>query len=86
MEIKAALRQFVLDNYLRGAQDQNLEDTTPLITSGIVDSVGVIDLLNFVESQFGIEFMPGEIDRYHLNTVEQIHRIIREKLESKRSP
>jgi acyl carrier protein len=83
MEIKTTVRQFILDNYLRGAQGPRLEDTTPLITSGIIDSVGVIDLLNFVEGQFGIEFMPGEIDRYHLNTVEQIDRIVREKLQSK---
>ena len=86
MEIKATVRQFILHNYLRGAQSQSLQDTTPLITTGIIDSIGVIDLLNFLESQFGIEFMPAEIDRYHLDTVEQIHRIIREKLESKRSP
>lgn len=82
MEIKATVRQFILDKYLQGAESQSLEDTTPLISTGIIDSIGVIDLLNFLEGQFGIEFMPGEIDRYHLDTVEQMDKVIREKLES----
>jgi acyl carrier protein len=52
----------------------------PLITSGIIDSIGMLGLVDFIESRYAIEFMPREIDVHALDTVERIASLIRAKL------
>ncbi|MGO9085510.1 MAG: acyl carrier protein [Terriglobales bacterium] len=83
MDIQAVVRQYILEKHLRGEYGEGFEDTTPLISSGIIDSIGVLDLVNFIETRFKIEFMPREIAPHNLETVEQIHLAIQKKLDTK---
>jgi acyl carrier protein len=86
MEIKAALRQYILEHHFKGESGRSLQDDTPLLTSGIIDSIGVLGLIGFVEIKFGIEFMPRELDRDRLETIERIHEAIKTKLETIGAP
>jgi acyl carrier protein len=82
MDIPAVVRQYVVEKHLAGEYSKGFKDTTPLISSGIIDSIGVLDLVNFIESRFEIEFMPREIAPHKLETVEQIHQAIQKKLDA----
>ncbi len=82
MEIKTAVRQFIAENVLLGIHQTTIEDTTPLVTGGLIDSIGMIGLVNFLETRFKVEFVPREIDVHSLNTLEQIDELIRKKLAS----
>jgi acyl carrier protein len=53
-EIKSKLRTYILSHFLPGESAGNLKDDTPLRTSGIIDSLGIIQLVSFVEDSFGI--------------------------------
>ena len=79
MEIKAALRRY-FRTYLKGGESQDLQDDTPLLSSGIIDSIGVVGLIDFIENRFKIEFMPREIDRNSLETIDRIEEVIKAKL------
>jgi acyl carrier protein len=80
MEIKTEVRQFIAENVLLGVHQTAIEDATPLITGGLIDSIGMIGLVAFLESRFEVEFMPREIDVHNLDTVERIEEVIRKKL------
>jgi acyl carrier protein len=80
MEIKTEVRQYVIENFLSDAPDAYLEYSTPLVTSGLIDSIGMIGLVDFIEGRFNIEFMPREIGVHNLNTLDQIEDLIRKKL------
>jgi acyl carrier protein len=80
MEIKTAVRQFIAENVLLGVHQATLEDTTPLVTGGLIDSIGMIGLVAFLEERFKVEFVPREIDVHSLNSLEQIEELIRKKL------
>ncbi len=80
MEIKAEIREFVARQYLPDEPAEAIADTMPLITSGIIDSIGMLGLINFIEGRYAIEFMPREIDVHTLDTVERIEELIRAKL------
>ena len=80
MEIKTEVREFVARNYLPDEPAESIEDTTPLVTSGIIDSIGMLGLVDFIESRYAIEFLPREIDVHTLDTVERIEAVIRTKL------
>ena len=80
MEIKTEIRTFVASNYLPDEPAESITDTMPLVTSGIIDSIGMLGLVDFIESHYAIEFLPREIDVYNLDTVGRIESLIRAKL------
>lgn len=85
MEIKNEIRAFVAANYLPGTLPEAVDDSMALITSGIIDSIGMLGLVDFIESRYAIEFMPREIDVHTLDTVERIESLIRAKLSARKA-
>ena len=60
-EIKA----FIVDNFLFGQEGGGIADDQSFLESGIIDSTGLLELVSFVEQQYGIsigdrELVPGE--------------------------
>ena len=80
MEIETEVRQFLAATFLAGDPPESIDDALPLITGGIVDSLGMLKLVDFLESRYRIEFMPREIDVHALDTVARIAALIRRKL------
>ena len=84
MEIKTAVRQFIAENVLLGIHQTNIEDTTPLVTGGLIDSVGMFGLVAFLETRLKVEFLPREINVQSLDTLQHIDELIRKKLASQK--
>jgi acyl carrier protein len=80
MEIKSAIRQFIAENVLLGVHQTTIDDATPLVTGGLIDSIGMIGLVAFLETRFQVDFEPREINVHSLNTLQQIEELIRKKL------
>ncbi len=51
--IAASIRSYVAEHFARGRKFA-LSDTDPLLQSGIIDSMGVLDLVGFIENKFGM--------------------------------
>jgi acyl carrier protein len=83
MEIKSAVRQFIAENVLLGVHQAAIDDATPLLTGGLIDSIGMIGLVAFLEARFQVNFAPREINARNLDTLEQIDELIRNKLASR---
>jgi acyl carrier protein len=81
MDIKQILHEYIHSNFLKGEQPRDLQYDTPLLSTGIIDSIGVLGLINFIESSFSIEFQPRELDRDRLETIERIFEAIKKKLD-----
>ena len=79
-EIKRDLKQFILQEFLPGEDPNELTDSTPLITGGILDSIATLKLVEFLENKYGFEFQPHEVDADHLNTVSHIAQFVQSKL------
>jgi acyl carrier protein len=80
VEIKTEVRNYIAENFLPNAPAASIDDAMPLITGGVIDSIGMITLVSFLESRFEVEFMPREIDVHCLDTVERIEQLIVKKL------
>jgi acyl carrier protein len=48
-QIKEDVKEFILREFLPGESPQELTDSTPLITGGILDSLATIKLVSFLE-------------------------------------
>lgn len=53
---------------------------TDLFETGMLDSMGAIDLLVEIEDQFGVVIVPTEIERSDMNTVNKIIARVQERL------
>ena len=52
-----------------------------LIESGAIDSLGLLQIVGFVENEFGVEIMDEELVPGHFQTVGAIAELVRTKLE-----
>lgn len=75
MTIEMNIKQFVRDELMAGS-GVALENDTPLISSGIVDSIGLLQLIAFVEEQFGLDIDDGDILPDYFETVNDLKAFI----------
>ena len=78
-EIIEATRAWILTEFLPGEAPESVAESTPLITSGILDSIGTVRLVSFLEEQFGIQVDAHEIGVDHLDTLAQIAQLVHSK-------
>ena len=78
-DIEDKIKAFLLDEFLPGEDPAALTDTTPLMTSGVLDSIATLKLVSFLEDQFQISLAAHEADVEHLNTLADIARLVRQK-------
>ena len=78
-DIKSTVKKFILNEYLPGEDPAALTDTTPLVTTGILDSIAVLKVVSFLENQFDILIQPHEAVVENLNTLSDIERFVAAK-------
>jgi acyl carrier protein len=78
-EIRQAVRDYVLSEFLPGEDPAELTDATPLITGGILDSISTLRLVNFLEDRFRITIEAHEAGVEHLDSIGQIATLIASK-------
>ena len=78
-DIKTTLKTFILNEYLPGEDPAALTDATPLMTTGILDSIAVLKVVTFLENQFGITVEPHEAVVENRNTLSDIERFVTSK-------
>lgn len=54
-----------------------LDESTPLISSGLVDSLNVVVLLDALEQEYGVELASEEVDAERFDTIAQIVDFVR---------
>ena len=66
------LKVFIIDNFLFGDNVSWLNEDTSLIESGIVDSTGMLEIILFLESTFGITVEDHEVIPENLDSLKNI--------------
>jgi acyl carrier protein len=78
--IKQDIKDYIMGEFLPGENPDELTDTTPLISGGILDSIATLKLVMYVEEKYGISLEPHEVDKENLDSLELITRLLRSKL------
>ena len=58
-----------------GLDLREVSDSSPLFTSGLIDSFALIELLAFMESDMGAEIDIAELDVSQLDTIEDLAKL-----------
>ena len=80
-QMKDTIREFIVSNYLPGEALENLRDDTPLLSSGILDSLGALGLVSFIEQKYGVELDTHDTSIEQFDRIEDIARSIGRKVQ-----
>jgi len=79
-EVKQAIKDYILEEFLPGENPAELTDSTPLITGGILDSLATLKLVLFLEERFHIQIQAHETMVDYLDTVADIAQLVNSKM------
>ncbi len=78
--LETQVRDFIITTYLPDADPTDLSNDTHLVESGIIDSIRVLSLVEFMEEEYDLMIEPQDL--FRLISVHEIARVIREKAET----
>lgn len=78
-EIRAQVRAFILKQF-PAAQQPSLGDKDSLVDGGIIDSMGILEVVAFIESRFDILLSNEEVVSDSFDSVATMSTFINEKL------
>jgi acyl carrier protein len=73
------VRSFVTDNYLYG-QEKQFDDGDSFLEHGIIDSTAVLELVAFLEENYGITVEDDELTPDNLDSINSVSAYLRRKL------
>jgi acyl carrier protein len=82
-EVQSTVKAFILREFLQGESPDALTESTPLITSGVLDSLATLKLVSFLENTYGVTFEAHEVDAEHLDTIGAIANFVLAKSSGK---
>jgi acyl carrier protein len=78
MHTKKKIRQFIAENFYVSDVDQIADDVS-LLQEGHMDSTGVMELVAFLEQDFGIKVDDEELIPENLDSLNQIEAFVNRK-------
>lgn len=79
-KIKNTIRTYVKDNFLFGFSDEDLHYDTSFLEIGVLDSTGIMEMVTFIEREFGISVLDEEIFSENLDSINLIANFVSKKL------
>jgi acyl carrier protein len=77
-----SVKEFIIENFLFGEEEQLMLDTD-FFDKGIIDSTGVIELVSFLEETFNISVDDEELIPENLSSLKNIDVFLQKKLSQK---
>jgi len=74
--IKDILRSFIQESFLPGAPGVRIDEGTSFLDTGLIDSTGVLELVDFLEEQFGIAVEDSELVPENLDSISNLSRYL----------
>ncbi len=79
MELKDQIRNFLIENFLFGDAEPLKDDAMSLLDNGIMDSVGVMELVAFLEGDLGLSIDDAELVPENLDSVDNLVAFVESK-------
>ncbi|MFH2138149.1 MAG: acyl carrier protein [Candidatus Omnitrophota bacterium] len=80
MDVKDKVRQFIKSSFLMGAEDRSINDEDSFLEQGIIDSTGIMELVDFIQETFTIKVEDEELTPDNLDSLKNIEVFIQSKI------
>ena len=71
-DIVREVRQYICDNFIYRDEDASLSESVSLVESGIIDSMGVLGLVTFLEDQYEVRIPDEDVTPENLDSIQRI--------------
>jgi len=79
MDIREVMENYIVDNILFG-DGEKLQEDVSLQGSGVLDSLGFLDVITFMEQRFGIEIGDSEVVPENFDTLRRMSEFVERKM------
>lgn len=79
--VTTAIREFIVDNLAASKGLSAISDDDSLTTRGIVDSLGIFQVVAFLQETFDVPIDDDDITVENFSTIDMISRFVIERLE-----
>ena len=76
MTFKHALKKFILEHFVRDPKQVDVDDNARLIDQRLIDSMGLMHLMNFIEEETGVRVPDDEVFPDNFQTIESIEQMV----------
>jgi len=80
------IREFIFENFLFDADENSLQNESSFLEQGIIDSTGVLELVDWLEEEFAITVDDEELIPENLDSVILLSAYIARKKQSCQNP
>jgi len=78
MSVESKIREYIAENFLFGDASQ-LDPDESFLDKGIIDSTGILEIIMFLEEQFGVKVADNEMLPENLDSINNIVRFVSRK-------
>jgi acyl carrier protein len=72
-------REYVVENFMYMRKNKTIGDNESLLRSGVITSLGMMELVGWVEDHFGVAVDPDEITENNFDTLAAVARFVAAK-------
>jgi len=80
MDIPSTIRHFIREKFVFSSEDTSFDDQVSFMESGLVDSTGVLEIIQFIEENFGIAVQDEELIPENLDSVDNLSNFVGRKI------
>jgi len=78
-EVKNAIKEFLVGTFFLDLSTTPIEDDTSFLDNGIIDSTGILEVINFIQETYEIEVEDDEMLPENLDSLQNIAAYINRK-------
>lgn len=72
LDVQTEIRKFIVENFLFGDESAAPQFDQQLVQSGLVDSTGILEIVAFLESKYGVKTADEELAAENFGTISTI--------------
>lgn len=86
MDVETILHRFIAENFAYTSDLSRIDPDASFFESQLIDSTGILEIIHFIEEQFGVEVSDEEIVPENFDTVRRIAAFVSRKNAGKGAP
>ncbi len=79
MSTKEKLKNYILENFLFTDDQSALNDDDSFLEQGIIDSTGILEVVFFIDEEFGVSVEDEEMIPEHLDSINNLVKFVTRK-------
>jgi len=76
------IRKFIINNFILSNHKENIDTNKSLYENGIVDSTGVLEIVDFLEETFDIKIEDDELIPDNLDSIRKMSEFVQRKIDN----